>query len=292
MKPIKEELKDRALKIESELTFMLPPFEGREAIIFDSARYSLLAEGKRLRPILFLEFVKMFGGNEELAMPYACALEMIHSYSLIHDDLPCMDNDEYRRGKLTNHMVYGEAMALLAGDALLNRAYEVMLRASHGEKGSIDAMYCIAKYAGIEGMVAGQVIDLEYEGTDINDDILFDMYSKKTCGLIKAACEGGALFANAAPQQVLAAREFAENLGIAFQIIDDILDVEGDAATLGKPIGSDAANGKSTAVAVHGLPAAKRMAEEYSRLALRAAFALPNNEFILELTKYLLTRKN
>lgn len=292
MKPIKEEIKDRALKIESELTFLLPPFDGREAVIYDSARYSLLAEGKRLRPILFLEFVKMFGGNEEAAMPYACALEMIHSYSLIHDDLPCMDNDEYRRGKLTNHMVYGEAMALLAGDALLNRAYEVMLRASHGEKGSVDAMYCIAKYAGIEGMVGGQVIDLEYEGTAINDEILFDMYSKKTCALIKAACEGGALFANASPQQVLAAREFAQNLGTAFQIIDDILDVEGDAATLGKPIGSDAANGKSTAVAVHGLPAAKRMAEEYSRLALRAAFALPNNEFIVELTTYLLTRKN
>ena len=291
MTAFKEELHKRALEIDSELTFLMPPFDGREEIIYDSARYSLLAGGKRLRPVLFLEFARIFGGDKNAAMPYACALEMIHTYSLIHDDLPCMDNDDYRRGKKTNHVVYGETMALLAGDALLNRAYEVMLRASVNTKpGAVNAMYCIAKYAGIEGMVGGQVIDLLSEGMDIDSDTLFDMYDKKTCGLIKAACEGGALFAGASEKDVETAREYAENLGRAFQIIDDILDVEGDEKLLGKPIGSDVANGKSTAVAVYGLDGAKRMADEYTAKALDAAKRLPDNEFILNLTGYLLKR--
>ncbi len=291
MTDIKEELRKRALEIESELTFLMPPFDGREEIIYNSARYSLLAGGKRLRPVLFLEFAKIFGGERNAAMPYACALEMIHTYSLIHDDLPCMDNDDYRRGKKTNHVVYGEAMALLAGDALLNRAYEIMLRASiNSKKNNAAAMYCIARYAGIEGMVGGQVIDLISEGMEIDADTLFDMYDKKTCGLIKAACEGGALFAGASDDEIDAARCYGENLGRAFQIIDDILDVEGDEKVLGKPIGSDAANGKSTAVAVFGLDGAKNKADEYTQNAVNALKRLPDNEFLSELTGYLLKR--
>ncbi len=293
MSAFKEELNVRALEVESNLTFLMPPFSGTEEIIYESARYSLLAGGKRLRPILFLEFAKIFGADKESAMPYACALEMIHTYSLIHDDLPCMDNDEFRRGMKTNHMVYGEAIALLAGDALLNRAYEIMLRASVN-KGSnaVNAMYCIASNSGIEGMVGGQVIDLVSEGIDIVGETLIDMYSKKTCGLLRAACEGGAAFAGADHTVLQTVREYATQLGIAFQIRDDILDVIGDEKLLGKPVGSDDSNSKSTAVHIYGLEKAKELANYHTRKALSLLEGIPNNKFLKELTNYLLTREN
>ncbi len=293
MSTLKETINARALEVEANLTFLMPPFSGREQILYDSARYSLLAGGKRLRPILFLEFARIFGVDKETAMPYACALEMIHTYSLIHDDLPCMDNDEYRRGMKTNHMVYGEAIALLAGDALLNRAYEVMLRASANKgKNAVDAMYCIASNSGMEGMIGGQVIDLISEGLDIDSQTLVDMYNKKTCGLLRAACEGGALLGGADEVSLTYIRRFATELGIAFQIRDDILDVEGDAKLLGKPIGSDSANSKSTAVYIFGMEKAKQLANVHTNNALSLLETIPDNEFLTELTKYLLTREN
>ncbi len=293
MNTLKETLSVRALEVDANLTFLMPPFSGREEIIYESARYSLLAGGKRLRPILFLEFARIFGVDKEIAMPYACALEMIHTYSLIHDDLPCMDNDEYRRGMKTNHVVYGEAMALLAGDALLNRAYEVMLRASMGKgANAINAMYCIAANAGIEGMVGGQVIDLASEGLDIDSNTLIDMYDKKTCGLLRAACEGGAALAGVDEFTLQYVRQYATELGLAFQIRDDILDVIGDEKVLGKPIGSDSENNKSTAVHIFGLEKAKMLADHHTNNALSLLENIPDNEFLTELTKYLLTREN
>lgn len=293
MNTFKDEINARALEVESNLTFLMPPFSGREQVIYEAARYSLLAGGKRLRPILFLEFARIFGCSKEKAMPYACALEMIHTYSLIHDDLPCMDDDEYRRGMKTNHVVYGEAMALLAGDALLNRAYEVMLRASVGKgENAIKAMQCIASNAGIEGMIAGQVIDLCSEGVKIDSYTLVDMYDKKTCGLIRAACEGGAALAGADDFTLQYIRQYATELGIAFQIRDDILDVIGDEKVLGKPIGSDSENNKATAVHIFGMEKAKMLADHHTSNAISMLENIPDNEFLMELTKYLLTREN
>lgn len=291
MSAFKEELNVRALEVESNLTFLMPPFSGTEEIIYESARYSLLAGGKRLRPILFLEFAKIFGADKESAMPYACALEMIHTYSLIHDDLPCMDNDEFRRGMKTNHMVYGEAIALLAGDALLNRAYEIMLRASVN-KGSnaVNAMYCIASNSGIEGMVGGQVIDLVSEGIDISGETLIDMYSKKTCGLLRAACEGGAAFAGADHTVLQTVREYATQLGIAFQIRDDILDVTATEAELGKPVGSDSKNDKHTSLAYMSIEEASALVVKVTEEGNSAICDIPDSESLTELALYLCGR--
>ena len=287
-----EQYKQYVSDIETALQGALPLRKITERCIYESARYSLLAGGKRVRPVLLLEFATRFGCDKERAMPYALALEMIHTYSLIHDDLPCMDNDSMRRGRPTNHMVYGEAVALLAGDALLNRAYELMLNAAikDGLNGVKAAAY-ISRSAGIAGMIGGQGIDLVSENQPVDAFVLTDMYLKKTCALIDAACVGGALQGGASRDVLNTVSEYADQLGLAFQVVDDILDVEGNEAELGKDIGSDAGNGKSTSVSVFGMEEAKERAKAYSLRAEGRLHSLPSSGFLLWFTRKLLQRR-
>ena len=287
-----EQYKQYVSDIETALQGALPLRTITERCIYESARYSLLAGGKRVRPVLLLEFATRFGCDKERAMPYALALEMIHTYSLIHDDLPCMDNDSMRRGRPTNHMVYGEAVALLAGDALLNRAYELMLNAAikDGLNGVKAAAY-ISRSAGIAGMIGGQGIDLVSENQPVDAFVLTDMYLKKTCALIDAACVGGALLGGASRDVLNTVSEYADQLGLAFQVVDDILDVEGNEAELGKDVGSDAGNGKSTSVSVFGMEEAKERAKAYSLRAEGRLHSLPSSGFLLWFTRKLLQRR-
>lgn len=283
---------NRAL-IEKALASFLPAAEGRsDRLVLDAAAYSLLAGGKRVRPVLLLSFAALFGVPEEEALPFALSLECIHTYSLIHDDLPCMDNDDLRRGRPTNHKVYGEAMALLAGDALLNYAYEQLF--SHAKTpDQVAAAARIAKDAGVCGMIGGQCIDLEYEGKPLSPALLEELQDKKTAALLRAACVGGARLGTSDPMMLDAAEKYATEVGLAFQIVDDILDVEGNEADLGKTIGKDAKEGKNTFVSLFGLSEAKRMAKEHTENALAALKQIPNAEALLrEYTQFLLIRGN
>ena len=243
-------------KIEEALKGYLPQEKDLRKTLFASMEYSLMAGGKRLRPQLVLEFCRLCGGREEQAMPFACAVEMIHSYSLIHDDLPCMDDDDLRRGKPTNHKVYGEAAALLAGDALLTLAFETMLSPESvqavGAGRAAAAAGELARAAGAHGMVGGQIIDLESEGKQVPLEVLEKMDEGKTGALILAACRMGCILAGASEDQKKAAEVYARSIGLAFQIEDDLLDVTGDAALLGKNTGMDSAREKSTYVSPAG----------------------------------------
>lgn len=235
----------------------------------EAMKYSLLAGGKRLRPILLMAAAEAVGANGYDYLPAACGLEMIHTYSLIHDDLPCMDNDDYRRGRLTNHKVYGEAMALLAGDGLLTLAFEVMLEQRNvAPSVLVEVVHEAAMCAGNFGMVGGQALDLAAEGKEISAAELKTLHEGKTGALFIAAIRGGAHLGGASDEQLLALTRFAELTGLAFQIEDDILDVTSTEAVLGKPIGSDAKNRKSTYVTLFGLEGAKKMAEETTKEAL------------------------
>lgn len=229
----------------------------------DCMQYSLMAGGKRLRPVLALATAEMLGSTPYEVLAFACSIEMIHTYSLIHDDLPAMDNDDYRRGKLTNHKVYGEAMAILAGDALLNLAYENMIEDTIASKNNnkLEAMRIIAKYAGALGMIGGQVIDLESEGKKIAEDKLKTMHKLKTGALIKAPVESAAVICGASNEELSLLSKFAANLGLAFQIKDDILDVEGSIEDMGKKPGSDALCDKTTYVTMYGLDESKKLLE-------------------------------
>ena len=260
-----------------------------DQLVYEAARYSLLGGGKRVRPLLLLEFASLFDVSQEQAMPFACALECIHTYSLIHDDMPCMDNDDLRRNRPTNHKVYGEAMALLAGDALLNRAYELLLSSICGKKTANAASY-IANCAGMCGMIGGQCIDLVNEGKSLDMATLHTMHTKKTGALIRAACVGGALLGTEDRVMIQAAEEYAKELGLAFQIIDDILDVEGNVEQLGKNTGADAQQGKNTFVTIYGIKTAKQMAEKHTQTAMKWLKQLPNSQFLLDITQFLLKR--
>ena len=260
-----------------------------DQLVYEAARYSLLDGGKRVRPLLLLEFASLFGASQEKAIPFACALECIHTYSLIHDDMPCMDNDDLRRNRPTNHKVYGEAMALLAGDALLNRAYEIMLGSIRNKHEALAAAY-IADCAGMRGMIGGQCVDLVNEGKALNKTTLHIMHAKKTGALIRAACVGGAMLGTEDEQTLTIVEEYAKELGLAFQIIDDILDVEGDVKQLGKNIGADAQQGKNTFVSTYGLEKAKEMAAVHTQNALELLSKLPYSEFLLYITQFLLKR--
>ena len=225
--------------------------------------YSLKAGGKRLRPILLMATAEALGVKGYNYLPVACGLEMIHTYSLIHDDLPCMDNDDYRRGKLTNHKVFGEAMAVLAGDGLLTLAFEVMLEQKNVKpEALIETVREMAMCAGNFGMAGGQVLDLEAEHKEISAEELRTLHAAKTGALFIAAVRGGAHLAGANDQELLALTKFADLLGLAFQITDDILDVTGDEKTLGKPVGSDEKNHKTTYVSLYGLAAAQELAKK------------------------------
>lgn len=287
---------DIANLIENSLVKYLPDENCREAEVIKSMKYSLTAGGKRIRPLLTLEFCRLCSGDIMPALPFACAVEMIHTYSLIHDDLPCMDDDCMRRGKPSNHVKFGEATALLAGDALQSLAFEIMLgaeaRAAVGADKAARAAAALARYIGSQGMVGGQIIDLEYENKPADIEVLKDMHGKKTGALIKAACEMGCIIGGANEQQIGAACKYAENIGIAFQIVDDMLDVTSDENTLGKPIGSDAQNDKSTFVSLYGLEACTKLVDKYTADAVSCLSAFNGDIGTLESLAYSLAKRN
>ncbi len=256
--------------VEKHFLDVFPGKEENAGVLYDSMIYSLTAGGKRLRPVLLLASCELAGGSAEKAMPYASAIEYIHTYSLIHDDLPAMDNDDLRRGMKTNHVVFGAGMATLAGDGLLNTAFEIMTddirnAASDGDdvKGRIDAEYEIAKGAGVSGMVAGQAADIRAENGEGGQDLLRYIQLNKTAALIRAAVRSGLFIGGASEEMLDGMTRYAEDLGIAFQIADDILDVKSTTEELGKPVGSDEENGKLTFVSLNGLD---RSYEELKKL--------------------------
>ena len=258
-------LKEKAAITEAALDAYLAAWHAVPATLRDAMRYSLFAGGKRLRPALTLGAAEIIGGDDRIARAAACALEMIHTYSLIHDDLPAMDNDDLRRGKPTLHRVYGDGIAILAGDALLTMAFDVA-----AQTGNARVVAEIAKAAGAEGMVGGQVIDLESEGKTLSLDELRFLHSLKTGALIRVSVRVGAMLAGATEDQLDALTRYGEQTGLAFQIADDILDVVGSEKILGKPVGSDAANRKSTYPALLGLNRARALAEEAATRAIES----------------------
>lgn len=257
--------------------------------LFDAMRYSLLAGGKRIRPILVMDFCRMCGGAWEKAAPFAAAVEMIHTYSLIHDDLPCMDNDDYRRGMLTNHKVFGEAVAVLAGDALLTTAFSQLSGADFLATVRINAVQVLSECAGELGMVGGQVLDMQSEERQCTEQEIIDIQSRKTGALIKASCILGVLAGEGNPEQLAAAATFAEHLGLAFQIRDDMLDVIGDQETLGKAVGVD--GNKNTFVQLYGLERCDVLVKNHTQTALDALEVFPDNAFMKELAMSLINRE-
>ncbi len=260
--------------VEAALERYLPFKEGIYKDILEAMRYSLFAGGKRLRPILCLAATEAVGGSKEIALPVACALEMIHTYSLIHDDLPAMDNDDLRRGKPTNHKVFGEAMAILAGDGLLTEAFALLshpdLTQNIPAERVVQVINLIAQAAGYKGMVGGQVMDLNYTGKEIDLKSLETMHRHKTGALIVASVKSGAIVGGGKAEEIDALGEYAVQIGLAFQIVDDILDVEGDVAEMGKRPGSDAEQNKATYPRLLGLSQAKERAKECIKKAIKA----------------------
>ena len=259
-----------------------------QKILFDSMRYSLLAGGKRLRPVFVFDFCRMCGGDWEQAVDFAAAIEMVHTYSLIHDDLPCMDNDDFRRGRLTNHKVYGEANAILAGDALLTAAFAYLAKAPFDAQTRIRAVEVLSACAGELGMVGGQVLDMMSEERQCNEQEVLDIQSRKTGALIKAACQLGVLAGHGSEEQLKAAADFAEHLGLAFQIRDDMLDVIGNAEELGKAVGVDAV--KNTFVQLYGIEKCDVLVHKHTDLAKNALDIYLNNQFMMELSDELVGR--
>ena len=261
-----------------------------QKILFDSMKYSLLAGGKRLRPVLAFEFCRLCGGDWKTAAPFAGAIEMIHTYSLIHDDLPCMDNDDYRRGRLTNHKVYGEAMAVLAGDALLTDAFALASTAQLPNPADMAlAIGVLSENAGSLGMVGGQVLDILSEERECSEQEVLDIQSRKTGALINAACVLGAIAGGAGEEQIKAAAGFAGCLGMAFQIRDDMLDVIGDADELGKAVGHDA--GKNTLVRLYGLEKCEELVQKYTNAAIDQLRIFSNTDDIISLARSLTVRR-
>ena len=279
--------------IEAALAPQMRSLGGTPAMLEEAMEYSLCAGGKRLRPVLLLAACEAMGGSEEAAMPFACALEMIHTYSLIHDDLPAMDNDDLRRGRPTNHKVYGEGMAVLAGDGLLSAAMELMLRAACGMQDlrGVRAAEAIARRCGVTGMIAGQVMDVTGEGTEPTHDKVAYIHEHKTADLLTAPIEAGLLLAGADEAQLAQGIAYGQHLGLAFQMVDDLLDVTGDASVMGKNTGMDAAEGKLTWIAVHGIEQTRTdAAKELDRAAEAAAVFGDAAGFFTQLAKSTLNR--
>ena len=277
---------DHIEKYLSEECFQYP--SEPQKVLFEAMRYSLLAGGKRIRPILTLDFCRMCGGNWENAIAFACAVEMIHTYSLIHDDLPCMDDDDYRRGLPTNHKVFGEAIAVLSGDALLTAAFSAIAKSSHSAAIRIRAVEILSECAGELGMVGGQVLDMQSEQRQCTPDEVIAIQSRKTGALIKASCMLGVLAADGSDTQLNAAADFADHLGLAFQIRDDILDVVGDAKKLGKAVGTDA--NKNTFVQLYGLEKCNVLVNDHTEQALDALAVFEESGFMSALAKSLTDR--
>lgn len=267
--------------IQNQLDHFVPEENVIQSALFRAMRYSLLAGGKRIRPILVLEYCGLCGGDQQSALPFACAVEMVHTYSLIHDDLPCMDDDDLRRGRPSNHVVFGEAQALLAGDSLLTMSFETMLAPESvravGAERAAEAAGILARASGAYGMAGGQAIDLEFEGKKISFDVLQKMDECKTGALILAACRMGCVLGGADETQKKAADLYAKSIGLAFQIVDDILDVTGDTATLGKPAGSDIEKDKNTYVSALGIEKARQTVEKLTNTAVSALSVFPGD---------------
>ena len=290
------EMAERTAQIEQIIKKYLPKEEGYQKTIMEAMNYSVLAGGKRLRPMLMQETYRLFGGRSEVIEPFMAAIEMIHTYSLVHDDLPAMDNDEYRRGKKTTHAVYGEAMGILAGDALLNYAYETAARAfamEPGNPGVCQAFQILTAKAGIYGMVGGQTVDVESEGKpDMTKEKLDFIYRLKTSALIEGAMLVGAVLAGATQGEQKIIEQTAGEVGLAFQIQDDILDVTSTMEVLGKPIGSDEKNHKITYVTYEGIEKAKADVASLSEQAIaRMDSLVVKNEYLTELLRYLILRE-
>ena len=291
----KEEQKEKVEKIEAILREYLPEANGYQSVIMEAMEYSLMAGGKRLRPMLMMETYRLFGGETEVIYPFMAAMEMIHTYSLVHDDLPAMDNDEYRRGRKTTHIVYGEDMGILAGDALLNYAFETACKAfEQFPEESLrigQAMRVLAGKAGIYGMIGGQVVDVKESGHQIDEEVLDFIFRLKTGALIESAMMIGAILAGASKEDVKSMQKIAGKIGMAFQIQDDILDVTSTLEELGKPIHSDEKNQKTTYVTLFGIEKSREIA---ARLSAEAVSIWEEQgegcAFLLELTKYLTTR--
>lgn len=288
-------LKEKTSYVEKLLNKYMPKEEGYQKTIMEAMNYSLSAGGKRLRPILTLEACKIVGGNEKDAIPFAVAIEMIHTYSLIHDDLPALDNDDLRRGRKTNHIVYGENMAILAGDALLNYAFEIMLSNSLGKKDPekyLRAINEIAKSAGIYGMIGGQVVDVQSEDQQISKDKLDYIHNNKTAAIMIGCMRAGAIIGNASEEHLDEITRYAKNIGLSFQIVDDILDIVGDESKLGKKVGSDIENNKSTYPSLLGLEKSKEIANQLINEAKESINKLSDDvEFLNGLAEYIIARE-
>lgn len=287
-----KEFEERIIEVNKNLEKYIEEKECPQETIYKAMNYSISAGGKRIRPVIMLACAELVGGEPSSVMPFACALEMIHTYSLIHDDLPCMDNDDLRRGKPTNHKVFGEALAVLAGDALLNCAFETMLKNTDVSPNmTLAAMSEIATAAGAEGMIGGQVIDIESEGKTIDAVTLMTMHLHKTAALIMAAAKVGALLGGGSREDLTSMEEFARYLGIAFQIKDDILDVTGNEETLGKKTGVDGMLEKSTFVSIYGMEQSENLLNDYTQKAIEVLSRYGEKaEFLIELSKFLLMR--
>ena len=295
MTELKKRLADNADLIAKTLPVYLETTDSDLSLLYDSMRYSALAEGKRIRPFLVMEFCRMFGGEEKAALPFACAIECVHASSLIHDDMPCMDNDDLRRGKPTNHIVFGEDIALLAGDALITRGYEIAARNTEvAPEIALAATAMLLKNAGAYGMMGGQQIDLWGEKNKVDFPLLLKMHAKKTGALIRTSALLGGFAAGIATEddsRMQDAALYAENIGLAFQVIDDILDATSDNETLGKPVHSDVKQEKTTFLSEMSIEDAFAYAAEKTENAIRAIEKYENHEILVDLAQYLLDRK-
>ncbi len=292
---INAEIAARTEQIETIITRYLPKEEGNQKTVITAMNYSIQAGGKRLRPMLMLETYRMFGGRSKVIEPFMVAIEMIHTYSLVHDDLPAMDNDEFRRGKKTTHAQFGEAMGILAGDGLLNYAFETAIKSYEIEPGNANigkALQVLAQKAGIHGMLGGQCIDIEAEGKSVTEEMLQTIYQLKTGALFQSSMMIGAILAGATKGEQKKIQQVAGEFGLAFQIQDDILDVTSTTEVLGKPVGSDEKNHKTTYVSLKGMGQAKQDMEYYFRHSVKVMDMLVvKNEFLTQLMLNLIQRE-
>lgn len=277
--------------VNAELMKYIPEANDGQRDVTKAMRYSLSNGGKRLRPIFVLEFCRMCGGDVNKALPYACAIEYIHTYSLIHDDLPCMDNDDMRRSKPSCHKMYGEATALLAGDALLTHAFEICSASELSDSQNLRAVSLLSQNAGVGGMIGGQVIDLKYEQSDPSVSDILTVHRLKTGALISAACILGCIAADADDEKIALASRYAYMIGTAFQIRDDLLDIMGDEEKLGKPVGSDADNDKTTYVTLVGADRAQQDVKTLTDKAVEILDSFGDNDFMKTLSEYLVNRE-
>ena len=292
LKNIQNELKITAQSIDTYLDNNVFSKDESLRVLYESMRYSLLDAGKRIRPFIVISMAQSLGADIEKAMPFAAAIEMIHTYSLIHDDLPCMDDDDMRRGKPSNHKAFGEDIALLAGDALLTLAFETVACADLPSDIRIQAVRCLSEAAGADGMIGGQVLDLEAEKISPDEARLNKIYSLKTGALLRASARLGCLAASVTDKAILdKADEYAKGIGTSFQIIDDLLDRYGDEKLLGKPVGSDEKNGKVTYLSFYDYSSAKSIAQSLTQSAIDAISDFPKNENLVELANFLLNRE-